>query len=93
MLNLKENKYDINTLKTHIYEINLWDILKTQIINEKFAVCYILNEKYQLTESEQKINIDDVIFHQPHLKKNLLMEYIFLYNSDDDSVPKFDSYK
>ena len=93
MLNLKENKYDMNTLKTHIYEINLWDILKTQIINEKFAVFYILNEKYQLTESEQKINMDDVMFHQPHLNKILVMKYIFLYNSDDDSVPKFDSYK
>ena len=42
-------------IKKYIYQVNLWDILKTQKINEKFAIKYILNPKYQLTESEKMI--------------------------------------
>lgn len=76
MLDLKHNQYDSNTLKAHIYEIDLWDILKTQKITEDFAWNYILNKNYQLTEEEQTITIREVLFFQPHLyNTNLLVKH------------------
>ena len=90
MLDLKNNQYDRETLKKHIYELNLWDILRTQKIDVTFAVRYILNPKYQLSDSEQNIDIKDVLFFQQHLDKKRLEIEMFLYNSDDDSVATFE---
>ena len=45
MLDLYHNKYDRKTLKDNIYSIKLIDIIKTQKIDVKFAVRYILNKK------------------------------------------------
>ena len=93
MLDLKNIKYDRDTLKKHIYEVNLWDILKTQKIDESFAVKYILNSKYQLTESEKCINIDDVLFYQTHLIKEIMIKYMIKIKfSDEDSIKSFDRY-
>jgi hypothetical protein len=90
-LDLKNNQYDRETLKKHIYELNLWDILKTQKIDVTFAVRYILNSRYQLSDSEQSIDVKDVLFFQPHIDKKRLEIEMILYNSDDDSVAGFDS--
>ena len=90
-LDLKNNQYDRETLKKHIYELNLWDILKTQKIDVSFAVRYILNTKYQLTDSEQSIDMKDVLFFQPHIDKRKLEVEMILYHKDDDSVATFDS--
>jgi hypothetical protein len=43
MLDLYNNKYDRTTLKENIYAVKLIDILKTQTIDVKFAVRYILH--------------------------------------------------
>jgi len=89
-IDLKNNQYDRETLKKHIYEVNLWEILKTQKIDVTFAVRYILNPNYQLTESEQCITEKDVLFFQPHINKRVLSKEILLYDADDDSVENFD---
>ena len=88
-LDLENNQYDRETLKKHIYELNLWDILKTQKIDVTFAVRYILNPKYQLSSSEQLIGIKDILFFQPHIDKKSLDIQMILYDSDDDSIPTF----
>ena len=92
MLDLKNNQYDRETLKRHIYELNLWDILKTQKIDVTFAVRYILNPKYQLTESEQKIDVKDILFFQTHIDKRRLEIEMILYDKDDDSIATFDHF-
>jgi len=89
-LDLKNNQYDRETLKRHIYEINLWDILKTQKIDITFAVRYILNPKYQLTDSEQTIDFKDVLFFQTHIDKRCLEIEMNLYDSEDDSIATFE---
>ena len=42
-LDVKNNKYDMETLADNIYNIDLWDIIKYQVIDAHFAVYYILN--------------------------------------------------
>ena len=88
-IDLKIKQYDRETLKKHIYQLNLWDILKTQKIDVTFAVRYILNPNYQLTQSEQSIDIKDVLFFQPHIDKKSLEIEMMLYDSGDDSVSTF----
>jgi len=90
MLDLYNNKYDRQTLKSNIYDVNLLDILKTQILDETFVVRYILNKNYQLTKEEQKITIKKVIFYQPHLSLKSLYDKFLEYMSDDDSIDDFD---
>ena len=88
-IDVKIKQYDRETLKKHIYQLNLWDILKTQKIDVTFAVRYILNPNYQLTQSEQSIDIKDVLFFQPHIDKKSLEIEMMLYDSGDDSVSTF----
>ena len=88
-LDLKKKQYDRETLKKHIYEVNLWDILRTQKIDVTFAVRYILNSNYQLTSSEKLITMKDILFFQAHINKYDLEEEIKLYESDDDSIDLF----
>ena len=93
MIDLIHNQYSMDILKKHIYEVNLWDIIKKQKINEEFVVKYILNPRYQLTESEKCINIEDVLFFQPGLKREKICFYLKKIDfKDDDSVDKFDTY-
>lgn len=91
MLDLYNNKYNMDILKKHIYGLNLIDILKTQKIDVTFAAKYILNKKYQLTpDEEDNINVDFVIQLQPHISKHLLVKELLLYDSDDDSIDNFE---
>ena len=91
MFDLSKNKYDRETLKKYIYLFNLLDILKTQYLDYTFVVRYILNIKYQFTEEEQLITIDDVLRYQPHLNKEILEKEYLIYMDDDDSVLGFDN--
>jgi hypothetical protein len=92
MLDLYNNKYDRNTLKEHIYAVNIMDILKTQILDISFIVRYILNGVYQLTDEDKSINIDTVLKFQPHIQREKLIAALKNYDSDDDSVEDFQSY-
>jgi hypothetical protein len=93
MIDLNSKQYSMDILKKHIYEVNLWDIIKKQKINEKFVVQYILNPRYQLTESEMCLNINDILFFQPNLNREKILFYLKTIDfDDDDSVDKFDTY-
>ena len=92
MLDLCNIKYDRKTLKEHIYDVKLMDLLKTQILDITFIVRYILSDLYQLTEEDKSINIDIVIKYQPHIQREDLINSLNNYNSDDDSIEDFQSY-
>ena len=91
MIDLYNNKYDRQTLKDNIYAVKLIDILKTQIIDVTFAVRYILNKNYQFSEEDEKIDVQTVLFYQPHITKNSLILEMFKYRRDDDSVDDFET--
>lgn len=90
MLDLYNNKYDRETLKAHIYAVNLMDIVQTQIIDTSFAVRYILNDKYHFCKNDI-VTVKDVLKWQPHITHNELMQMILEYESDDDSVCDFET--
>lgn len=93
------HKHSRDLLKKHIYELNLVDILRTQILDIKFIIDYILNKNYQLAESEKLINIDMVLWYQPHIDEEELMTSLnlkklremFLDETDKDSVDDFET--
>jgi hypothetical protein len=91
MLDLYNKKYDRETLKQNIYAVRLIDILKTQKIDDTFAVRYILNKNYQLCKEDQNITIDTVLFYQPHILKSDLQREIVKYDKDDDSIDDFET--
>jgi hypothetical protein len=91
MLDLYNKKYDRVTLKKHIYEVKLIDILKTQTIDVSFATKYILNRKYQLLKEETNITPKMVLHFQPHISSISLKESLFLYDSDDDTIEDFET--
>lgn len=92
MLDLFKNKYDRETLKQHIYELKLVDILKTQELDLFFIVRYILSDLYQLHEEDKLITVDIVLQYQPHINKSILEKALEEYDSDDDSFGDFQSY-
>jgi hypothetical protein len=92
MLDLYNIKYDRQTLKNHIYDVKLIDILKTQHLDITFIVRYILSDLYQIHVGDMNISIEDVIKYQSHIDKKELENALMEYNSDDDSIEDFQSY-
>jgi len=90
MIDLYNKKYDRQTLKNNIYAVKLIDILKTQIIDVRFAVKYILNVKYQLHEDDD-LEASDVLKYQPHISYNELQKALRDYEYDDDSIDDFET--
>jgi hypothetical protein len=90
-MELTKNNYDRKTLKKYIYEFNIVDILKTQKLDATFVVRYLLNPKYQLADNEKMITSNMILQYQPHITKLELLDAILTYDSDDDSVEKFDT--
>jgi hypothetical protein len=66
---LYKNQYPRNILKDNIYGVSLMDILKTQILTAEFCVKYILNSDFQISEEDQKIDMELVIELQPHITR------------------------
>jgi hypothetical protein len=91
MFNLFTNKYDRQTLKDNIYNVDFFDLLKTQVIDATFAVRYILNKKYDLDNKYELITPELIVKLQPHIKIDDLRDEILNYESDDDSVTDFDT--
>jgi hypothetical protein len=91
MFNLFTNKYDRQTLKDNIYNVDFFDLLETQIIDSTFAVRYILNKKYDLDNKYGLITPELIVKLQPHIKINDLRNEILNYESDDDSVTDFET--
>jgi hypothetical protein len=79
----------MDILKENIYAISLLDILKTQIINVKFAVHFILNIKYQLHENDN-ITAPMVLQYQPHISYTELQKALLDYESDEDFTIDFE---
>lgn len=90
MLDLYNKQYDRQILKENIYAVKLMDILKTQKIDVTFAVKYILNNKYQLHEEDQKIIAPIVLQYQPHITYEELQKGLLNYDSDEDSIDDFE---
>lgn len=86
MIDLYNNKYDMKTLELNIYLLKMDDILKTQVLDVKFVVKYILNPNYQFTEDEQAINMIDVLKYQPHINQDILFKEFQKYSDDDDCM-------
>jgi hypothetical protein len=93
ILDLKNKQYDRKTLKAYIYAVSLIDILETQTLDITFIVRYILKKKYQLTNEEERITIEKVLEFQPHINHADLIQSLLDYDSDDDSIPCFDTYQ
>jgi hypothetical protein len=91
MIDLYNNKYDMQILKQNIYGVKLIDILKTQKIDVNFAAKYILNKKYQLNEDDNNITSYVVLIHQPHINYKELQKVLNDYDSDDDSIDDFET--
>lgn len=72
---LYKQNYSYEKLKANIYVVSLFDILKSQILTLEFCVKYILNKDYQLTEEENNITLEHVLFYQPHILKNDIINY------------------
>jgi len=89
MLDLYNKLYDRKTLKEHIYQVKLIDILKTQKLDVTFVVRYILNVKYQIHEDDN-IMAPMILQYQPHISYEELQSALINYDSDDDSVEDFD---
>jgi hypothetical protein len=92
MIDLYNNNYDRQTLKDNIWAVQLFDILKTQIIDVTFAVRYILSKKYTLYDDDEKIKPTDVLKYQPHITKENLIKEMLNYDSDDDSIDDFETF-
>ena len=90
-LDLENNHYSMEILKENIYAIGLFEILRTQKINEEFAVNYILNDRFQLSDYEEKITIEYVMEMQPHLKKEKLLS-LYIIGPNDYDFPNFEKY-
>jgi len=91
MLNLQKQQYDRKTLKDNIYNMDFFELLKTQHIDATFAVRYILNRKYDLDDQYKSITPKVVVLHQPHIPLRDLIIESLRYDSDDDSVEDFES--
>ena len=91
MIDLYNNKYSRQILKDNIYAVKLIDILKTQKIDVTFAVRYILNNKYQIHDSDDNITAPVVLKYQPHITYDELQKALQDYESDDDSIDDFDT--
>lgn len=91
VLDLEHNHYSLEVLKENIYAIGLFNILRTQKINEEFVVNYILNERFQLSDEEEKITLEFVLKMQPHLDKDKLLK-LYIIGPTDYDFPNFEKY-
>lgn len=89
-LDLASKTYVMYELIENIYSIDLIELIKTQKIDEAFVVNYILNKNYQLTNDEEKISMDFIMLHQPHLNKEKLLRLFIIGPQDYNLGPKFE---
>lgn len=89
-LDLFKNQYDRQTLKDHLYDLDVMDILRTQVIDASFAVKYIMNPKYDL-DDQYTITADLILHYQPHLTRSEILVQLLQYESDQDSVDDFET--
>lgn len=71
---LLKHKYSISILEDNIDNLSLYRILYTQELTPAFCVKYILNEEYASCVEETYICDVDVLYYQPHIKQEQLIE-------------------
>ena len=91
-MDLKNQKYSINDLIWNIYALDLLEVLRTQYLTEEFAVDYILNKDYQMTEIEKRITIKNVLKYQTHLNSERLKYLIMNFDKKKRLFPNFEKY-
>jgi len=76
-LDLRNKKYDMNTLEQHVNEIDMKTCVNTQILTAEFCVKYVLNEDYMsCIEDTYCLDYGYVLRRQPHLTKaDIMCEY------------------
>ena len=76
-LDLRNIKYDIETLEKNIKHINIKTCVNTQVLTAKFCVKYILNEDYMsCIEDTYCIDKGYVLRRQSHLTdEDIMKEY------------------
>lgn len=89
---LYNKKYDLVTLKEHIFSLSLIDIIKTQYLTSDFCVKYVLNVNFQLTKEEENITIKDIVEYQPHISYAELVEMTMSRVVRTDSFEDFETY-
>ena len=70
---LASTQYDSKTLEKNLNNLDMMVILRTQTLEINFIVNYILNEEYQILQSEKDIDIWLVLCLQKHISKEELM--------------------
>tara|TARA_B110000037_G_C17071494_1_gene486078 strand:+ start:225 stop:605 length:381 start_codon:yes stop_codon:yes gene_type:complete len=66
-------KYDIETLEYNIDKLSLKNLLLCQILTAAFCKKYLLNpDKYDMSNEHNYISKEDILYHQPHIKKEEL---------------------
>lgn len=67
-LDLRNEKYDIETLEKYVDDIHMKTCVNTQVLTAEFCVKYILNEDYMsCIEDTYCIDTGYVLKRQPHL--------------------------
>ena len=74
---LIKNKYTIEELEDNIRNLEIKHILQYQTLTPEFCAKYVLNEAYATCmEDIYLIDVDYVLYHQPHISKEELYEEI-----------------
>jgi len=83
-LNLRKEKYDIETLEKNIHTICVKTCVNTQILTAEFCVKYVLNEDYMsCIEDTYCLDIGYVLRKQPHLtREDIMSEYSKINNGE-----------
>ena len=83
-LNLRKEKYNIETLEKNIDTICVKTCVNTQILTAEFCVKYVLNEDYMsCIEDTYCLDIGYVLRRQPHLtREDIMTEYSKINNGE-----------
>ena len=82
--NLFANQYSMEELAENIWGLRLRSILHTQKLDATFCAEYILNEYYQVHDSECYI-VDATVYHtQPHITKEELEAACFKFEQEQE---------
>jgi hypothetical protein len=91
-MDLRNQQLSMAFLGQIIYAVDLVELLRTQTIDEVFAVNYVLNPQFQLTEEEEGITPGLVLQLQPHLDREKLLR-LYVIGPSDFLPPLFDASK
>jgi hypothetical protein len=78
---IRNKKYSLDVLESNINNLQIKDILQWQTLNADFCAKYILDENRATCDEDlYLIDIDYVLYHQPHISRNELEQKMSLYS-------------